>query len=152
VALTPEQKQIVRTMFTQIMFDEVVVAEQFYNRLFIIAPETRALFKGDMASQGMKLMQVLLVVGVLVPGLGGEIGMLRGDVPPFARVAGEVYFEAWKRLTRSGHLGGVAGAVLAGSDARAHERAAHVAHDGGDDGVADGPEDEGEQGEAAHRR
>ena len=34
----------------------------FYGRLFEIAPETKALFKGDMSEQGRKLMATLAVV------------------------------------------------------------------------------------------
>lgn len=39
-----------------------IVAATFYARLFAVAPETRALFRSDMAEQGRKLVMTLAAV------------------------------------------------------------------------------------------
>lgn len=64
--LTPEQAKIIKLTFAQAMSRKVQVGLAFYYRLFTIAPETRALFKGDIAAQSRKLMDTLaLAVGML---------------------------------------------------------------------------------------
>ncbi|HYG87654.1 MAG TPA: globin family protein [Azospirillum sp.] len=60
--MTPLQIALVRESFAHVLPIREQAAELFYNRLFEIAPETRALFKGDMRSQGAKLMVALAAV------------------------------------------------------------------------------------------
>lgn len=60
--MTPEQIALVRDSFKQVLPIKEQAAELFYNRLFEIAPETKPLFKGDIRSQGAKLMAALAMV------------------------------------------------------------------------------------------
>lgn len=60
--MTPQQITLVRDSFKQVLPIREQAAELFYNRLFEIAPETRPLFKGDMRSQGAKLMAAIATV------------------------------------------------------------------------------------------
>jgi len=64
--MTPEQIDIVQESFAKVVPIKEAAAGIFYDRLFEIAPETKAYFKGDMSEQGMKLMTTL---GVVVNGL-----------------------------------------------------------------------------------
>ena len=60
--MTPEQKELVRTTWTQIVPIADAAAEQFYNRLFEIDTSTHALFGAtDMPAQRKKLVQTLAV-------------------------------------------------------------------------------------------
>ena len=64
--MTPEQAQIIKLTFAQVMRDKGTVRLMFYDRLFTIAPEVKPLFKGDIAAQSRKLMDTLaLAVGML---------------------------------------------------------------------------------------
>jgi hemoglobin-like flavoprotein len=64
--MTPEQAQIIKLTFAQVMRDRDRVGRMFYDRLFSIAPEVKPLFKGDIAEQSRKLMDTLaLAVGML---------------------------------------------------------------------------------------
>src|SRR5688572_168735 len=64
--MTPEQIKIIKLTFTQVAGHKDKVGRMFYDRLFTIAPETRVLFKGDMAAQSRKLMDTLaLAIGML---------------------------------------------------------------------------------------
>lgn len=60
--MTPDQIELVRTSFSAVEPIADDAAALFYGRLFEIAPETEALFSGDMAEQGKKLMTTLGVV------------------------------------------------------------------------------------------
>lgn len=71
--MTPEQIKIIKLTFAQAMSNKEAVGRMFYDRLFAIAPETRAMFSGDMEVQGRKLMDTLALA----------IGMLR-DTPALA--------------------------------------------------------------------
>lgn len=51
--------QLVKDSFAKVAPIQVQAAALFYQRLFEIAPEVRPLFKGDMESQGKKLMNML---------------------------------------------------------------------------------------------
>lgn len=53
------QKQLVQSSFRQLvpMADQVAII--FYDRLFMLDPSLRSLFKGDMNQQGLKLMHTL---------------------------------------------------------------------------------------------
>jgi hemoglobin-like flavoprotein len=57
--MTPEQIQLVKTSWTQIVPISDQAAQLFYGRLFEVAPEVKPLFKGDMIEQGAKLMMML---------------------------------------------------------------------------------------------
>jgi nitric oxide dioxygenase len=59
--MTPTQISLVKTSFELVAGTPDVVAGLFYGRLFHIDPTLRALFKGDMAEQGRKLMQMLAI-------------------------------------------------------------------------------------------
>jgi hemoglobin-like flavoprotein len=61
VNVTPHQAQLIRESFAHLHRRQAESAELFYGRLFEIAPETRALFKTDIRSQGVKLMESLTV-------------------------------------------------------------------------------------------
>jgi hemoglobin-like flavoprotein len=57
--MTPEQLQMIRLTFVLVMDRKMETGRMFYDRLFVIAPDTRALFRSDMASQTQKLMDTL---------------------------------------------------------------------------------------------
>ena len=64
--MTPEQVQIIRLTFAQVMQRKMEVGRLFYDRLFTIAPDTRSMFKGNMEEQARKLMETLaLAIGTL---------------------------------------------------------------------------------------
>jgi hemoglobin-like flavoprotein len=64
--MTPEQVQIIKSNFADVIKDKVNVGLVFYDRLFTIAPDTKPLFKNDMAEQSRKLMDTLaLAIGML---------------------------------------------------------------------------------------
>ena len=72
--MTPEQITLVKESFAKVAPIAPQAAALFYGRLFEIAPEVKPLFKGDIAEQGRKLMQVLAAavgglddLGALVP-------------------------------------------------------------------------------------
>lgn len=59
---TPRQTDLVQDSFALVLPVTAQAAEEFYRRLFLIAPETRALFRHDMADQGRKLFLTLATV------------------------------------------------------------------------------------------
>jgi len=64
--MTPEQVKIVKLTFAQAMSSKDAVGRMFYERLFAIAPDTRAMFSGDIEAQSRKLMDTLaLAIGML---------------------------------------------------------------------------------------
>lgn len=56
--MTPEQTKLVAESFQTIKPRLPELGAKLYARLFEIAPETRALFKGDMKAQEAKLMEI----------------------------------------------------------------------------------------------
>ncbi|MDI4658951.1 globin family protein [Xanthobacter autotrophicus] len=64
--MTPTQIDLVQSSFAKVAPIADTAAGLFYGRLFEIAPEVKPLFKGDMTTQGQKLMATL---GVVVAGL-----------------------------------------------------------------------------------
>ncbi len=58
--MTPEQARLVAESFTRIETRLPELGALVYNTLFHIAPEVRAMFRGDMASQHRKLVNVLV--------------------------------------------------------------------------------------------
>ena len=64
--MTPTQIAAVQKSFAQVVPIKDAAAALFYERLFETDPSARALFKGDMAEQGKKLMAAIaMVVGGL---------------------------------------------------------------------------------------
>lgn len=57
--MTPHQIELVQSSFAKVVPIADQAAAIFYARLFELAPEVRALFKGDMVEQGRKLMTML---------------------------------------------------------------------------------------------
>src|SRR5262245_60551388 len=60
--MTPEQIDLVRKSFDALWPVRRKLAEQFYGRLFELAPETRRLFPNDMERQQLKLMDTLAAI------------------------------------------------------------------------------------------
>ncbi len=65
--MTPEQVKLVQESFAQVAPISDQAAVVFYNRLFEVTPQVRAMFPADMTEQRKKLMAMLAVV---VNGLG----------------------------------------------------------------------------------
>ena len=57
--MTPQQVELVQTSFKKVVPIAGTAADLFYNRLFEIAPETRAMFPADLKEQKIKLMAML---------------------------------------------------------------------------------------------
>jgi hemoglobin-like flavoprotein len=57
--MTETDIRLIRASFAKVVPIAPTAAELFYARLFEIAPETKPLFRGDMAEQGRKLMAML---------------------------------------------------------------------------------------------
>jgi hemoglobin-like flavoprotein len=57
--MTPDAQRLVRDSFAKIAPNAEATAGMFYDRLFVLDPSLRSLFKGDMAEQGRKLMTVI---------------------------------------------------------------------------------------------
>ena len=51
--MTPEQIKIIKLTFAQVAQNKDAAGKMFYDRLFEVAPETRPMFKGDMAAQAL---------------------------------------------------------------------------------------------------
>src|SRR5262249_8852273 len=60
--MTPNQIQLVQRSFSGIVPIAKQAAAMFYDRLFEIAPQVRAMFPDDMTEQRKKLMATLAVV------------------------------------------------------------------------------------------
>jgi hemoglobin-like flavoprotein len=65
--MTPKQVALVQDSFAKVASTSEAVAVLFYDRLFDIAPQMKAMFPDDMIEQRRKLMATLAVV---VKGLG----------------------------------------------------------------------------------
>ena len=64
--MTPEQVQLIRLTFAQAVNHKQETGRLFYERLFSIAPDTRAMFRSDIDAQSQKLMDTLaLAIGSL---------------------------------------------------------------------------------------
>jgi hemoglobin-like flavoprotein len=61
MALTDVQITLVQDTFAMVAPIAETAAQLFYGRLFELDPSLRQMFKGDMAEQGRKLMQMLSV-------------------------------------------------------------------------------------------
>lgn len=60
--MTPQQVALVQISFAKVAPIAEQAAALFYGRLFETAPETKALFPGDMTAQGQKLMAAITTV------------------------------------------------------------------------------------------
>jgi hemoglobin-like flavoprotein len=56
------QQELVRTTFARLVVMPEVAGALFYERLFVVNPSFRGLFKNDMRIQGVKLMTMLAMV------------------------------------------------------------------------------------------
>ena len=65
--MTPDQVKLVQASFAQVATIADEAATMFYDYLFVIAPNVKPLFNGDMAEQRRKLIAMLATV---VNGLG----------------------------------------------------------------------------------
>lgn len=74
--MTPEQVQLIRLTFVQVMSHKMEVGRTFYDRLFAIAPDTRALFKSDIDAQAQKLMDTLALAISSLRDLPSLVAML----------------------------------------------------------------------------
>ncbi len=59
MSITEQQIALVQESWEKVVPIQETAAELFYGQLFEIAPEVKPLFKGDMKSQGRKLMTML---------------------------------------------------------------------------------------------
>ena len=57
--MTREELYLVQASWAQVQPISTQAAEMFYRRLFDVSPELKALFKGDMRSQGQRLMNMI---------------------------------------------------------------------------------------------
>src|SRR4029453_17576967 len=65
-SMTPEQIDLVRKSFDALWPFRRKLADQFYDRFFELAPDTRRLFPNDMERQQLKLMNTIAaIVGAL---------------------------------------------------------------------------------------
>lgn len=79
--MTPQQIALVRESFAKVVPIKEQAAALFYDRLFAIDPSTRPLFRGDMKSQGAKLMAA---IGAVVKSLD-RIETMLDDLRALAR-------------------------------------------------------------------
>lgn len=64
--MTPQQIELVQSTWKKVLPIADTAAEMFYAKLFSMDPAVKPLFKGDMKSQGKKLMAM---IGTAVSGL-----------------------------------------------------------------------------------
>jgi hemoglobin-like flavoprotein len=83
--MTPQEVNLIKSSFTRIAPIADQAAAIFYARLFELDPSIRAMFHGDMAAQGKKLMQAL---GMCVASLDRMETILPGIRAMGARHAG----------------------------------------------------------------
>jgi len=57
--MTPQQISLIQASWASVVPIQDTAAGIFYQRLFALDPEVRPMFKGDLQSQGKKLMQAL---------------------------------------------------------------------------------------------
>jgi nitric oxide dioxygenase len=57
--MTPQQISLIQASWSAVIPIQDTAAVLFYQRLFVLDPSVRPMFKGDMQSQGKKLMQAL---------------------------------------------------------------------------------------------
>ena len=57
--MTPQQISLIQTSWASVVPIQNTAAGLFYQRLFVLDPSVRPMFKGDMQEQGRKLMKML---------------------------------------------------------------------------------------------
>jgi hemoglobin-like flavoprotein len=57
--MTPENQTLVRDSFAKVVPIAPQAAAMFYDRLFVLDPSLKPLFKGDMTEQGRRLMAMI---------------------------------------------------------------------------------------------
>lgn len=60
--MTPQQITLIQTSWASVVPIQDTAAGLFYQRLFVLDPAVRPMFKGDMLGQGRKLMKMLGVI------------------------------------------------------------------------------------------
>ena len=68
--MSPEKIALVRGSWQKVLPIRDTAATLFYGRLFELDPSLRAMFKGDMAEQGSKLMTMINMVVMSLDNLG----------------------------------------------------------------------------------
>src|SRR4051794_31289694 len=64
--MTPEQMQLVRLTLAQATTDPLALGRDFYRRLFVLAPDLRGRFHGEVDTESAKLKETLtLAFGML---------------------------------------------------------------------------------------
>jgi hemoglobin-like flavoprotein len=96
--MTPRQIELVETSFQRVAAEADKAADIFYERLFAVSPEVRALFSPDLAEQKKKLMQTMEVAVVNLRHLDSVVPALKEmgrrhvsygvTVPQYALVGG----------------------------------------------------------------
>ena len=76
--MTPQQIALIRASFAKVVPIKEEAAALFYDRLFAIDPSTRPLFRGDMKSQGAKLMAAIAAVVKALDRIETMLDDLRG--------------------------------------------------------------------------
>jgi hemoglobin-like flavoprotein len=99
--VTPDQVQIIKSTFAEVLKIKDKAGLLFYERLFAIAPETKPLFKGDIAEQSRKLMDTLALA----------IGMLR-DMPTLVQTLQTLALRHVRYGVKSEHYDKVGAALL----------------------------------------
>lgn len=64
--MTPQQISLVKDSFAKVLPIKDAAATAFYDRLFTVDPALKPMFRGDMKSQGQKLM---MAIGTVVAAL-----------------------------------------------------------------------------------
>src|ERR1043165_4295648 len=61
-SMTPEQMQLVRLTLAQATADPLALGRDFYRRLFVLAPDLRTRFHGDVDAESLRLKETLTLV------------------------------------------------------------------------------------------
>ena len=79
--MTPEQMQLVRLTLAQATADPLTLGRDFYRRLFVLAPDLRCRFHGDIEAESAKLKATL----TLAFGMLSDMRFLVGTLDLLAR-------------------------------------------------------------------
>ena len=79
--MTPEQMQLVRLTLAQATTDPLVLGRDFYRRLFVLAPDLRSRFHGDVDAESARLKETL----TLAFGMLSDMRFLVGTLDLLAR-------------------------------------------------------------------
>ena len=73
MAVDAAQIRLVRESLPSIREHRVPVSMNFYDNLFALAPELRAMFRSDIAGQGMRFMTTLATIADLLEALTNSV-------------------------------------------------------------------------------